>query len=123
MLTGYENSFPPNFPNQTEINVSVFIENTIGVDEKNMLFSVTMDITSVWMDSRLSYTDAVTKKSSIEITSQMQDIWKPQIQVTDNVKDEGRTENIYFLDVLAEHLTLFKNGTLLYSRRMNIDLQ
>jgi hypothetical protein len=90
ILTNYENSVPPNFPQQTQITSFIYVENTLSVDEKNMVFSLTLDMSSIWLDARLAYADSVTPKKSLDITSDEGKIWKPQIQVTDNVKDEGK---------------------------------
>jgi hypothetical protein len=115
---------PPNYPQQTQITNFIYVENTLSIDEKNMVFSVTLDMSSIWLDARLAYADSVTTKSSLDITTNSEQIWKPQIQVTDNVKDEGKVILFYCIeDILSERLTLYKNGTLLYNKRMNIDLK
>jgi hypothetical protein len=69
IITGYENSFPPNFPQVTEVINYVYVQNTLNIDEKNMLFSVTFSITSIWEDPRLAYTDSITTKTSIDMIS------------------------------------------------------
>lgn len=55
-----------------------------------MLISVTLDITLTWMDTKLAYSDATSTKSTMDISSKTKKIWIPQIQVTDNVRDEGK---------------------------------
>jgi hypothetical protein len=87
LLKNYESAFPANFPTQTEVKNFVYIENLVSIDESNMAFSVTLDLISVWMDRRLAYTS--TTKASLDVSGYLNSIWKPQVQITDNVKDSG----------------------------------
>jgi hypothetical protein len=91
-LENYEAGFPPGFPGTTKIINYIHIENTISVDETNMLFSLTLDIISIWMDSRLAYSNSISTSASLDVTSSISRIWKPQIQISDNVKDLGNKE-------------------------------
>lgn len=88
MLANYESSVPPNYPDVTDITNYIYIENIVSVEETSMMFSVTLDLISTWLEPALAYNS--TNKDSLDLTSAMDRIWKPQIQITDNVKDEGK---------------------------------
>lgn len=89
-MTNYEVGITPAFPLATNVTNFVYIENTISVDEANMMFSVTLDLITVWMDARLAYADSVSTSPSLDVTSFINSIWKPQVQISDNVKDSGK---------------------------------
>lgn len=105
-----------NIDNSSQITITnhIYVENLIDTDEPNMQFSVGLDLVSIWMDTRLAYSDSITTKSSLDATSYISDIWHPQIQITDNVKDN---------DILTETMTLYKNGTVSYTKRLILDLK
>lgn len=84
----YESAFPANFPSQTEIKNYVYIQNLVSIDESNMAFSVTLNLISIWVDKRLAYTS--TTKDSLDVSGYLSRIWKPQVQITDNVRDSGK---------------------------------
>ena len=81
---------PPSFTTPTEITNYIYVENMISIDETNMQFSITLDLVSTWQDSRLAYNSTTSTKASLDMSSYISKIWYPLIQITDNVKDEGR---------------------------------
>lgn len=123
ILAGYDNSSPPDFPEQTEITTYIDIVKVIKVDEKHMFITATLDITLIWMNAKLAYSDAISTKSTIDFSSKTKSVWIPQIQVTDNIRDEGTLLFLYSIDNLFDHLILYKNGTLYYNRIVNADLK
>lgn len=89
LLVNYEGGLPPNYPSQTEVVNHIYVEDTNDEDESNMIFSLMIDLVSVWTDPQLAYSDTISTKSSIDLSDDAYKVWKPQIQITDNVRDEG----------------------------------
>lgn len=123
LVTNYESSVPPSLTTSTEITNYIYVENVISIDETNMQFSVTLDLVSTWIDNRLAYNSTTSSKSSVDMTSYISSVWHPQIQITDNVKDEGTINIIILIDILTERMTLSQNGTVSYSKRYILDLK
>ena len=88
-----------------------------------MIFNVIIDLISVWEDATLAYSDTISTKASIDLTKYINKIWTPMIQITDNVKNEGKFWNLKFIDIMLETMTLQKNGTIVYNKRYNLDLR
>lgn len=90
LLKNYESGLPPSMTSPTEITNYIYVENMVSIDESNMQFSVTLNLISNWVDSRLAYTNTSSTLASLDVTSYISKIWYPRVQITDNVKDEGK---------------------------------
>ncbi|CAI2385451.1 unnamed protein product [Moneuplotes crassus] len=114
ITVNYEGGLPPNYPGQTEVMNHIYVENTNNENESKMIFSLMIDLVSVWTDPQLAYSDTISTKSSINFSDDISKVWKPQIQITNSVRDE---------DIMRETMTVFKNGTVIYAKRYNLELR
>lgn len=94
ILKNYESAAPPSLTSATEVTNYIYIENMVSIDESNMQFSVTLNLICNWVDSRIAYTNTTSTLPSLDVTSYISRIWYPRVQITDNVKDEGKNMDI-----------------------------
>ena len=112
LLANYDAVLPPNYSGVTNVNVSVYIENFVSVDEGSRQFSVTLNIISQWNDSDLAYNS--TTKEVLDLTPYIAQIWIPNFVFTRNVKDK---------DILDQRLSLSRTGILSYTKRLILSLK
>ncbi len=75
----------------THVNVTLFIKNVFGINEKNMEFKVRVKITMEWYDHRLTYENLKDHKDmNIVSNDQMQKLWMPCL-IYYNSNDGDRT--------------------------------
>ncbi len=100
--------------NPTEVAIAVWVEQVLGIDERNSLFEVDATLRARWVDKRVLEACASTRVHTGErAEEQLKKMWAPDFVVTD-----GRGPRV----TTALEVTVACDGTVMYQERFSVSV-